>query len=547
MVEDANLQQLAGLSGNGTSIMLERPRVTFAPIGVSWVASVLLQNWKLIAACTLISFLAVVAALPLMDTRYLVHAKVLVELGREMTAPPTVTVKETAPQVIMSKRPEDLGSEIEIMKSPELMEALVRSFGVDYFLAEPPAVTLWQQGKRLARHTVRWARETFYDALVVIGIRRPVTPFERVVLGLRQALEVDDVRKSDVIDVQLSTSSPEAGVAVLKRYLELFQDKHISVYRSPLVASFFSDEVKRAMADLRNTEDQLQNFKEKQQAWSVAEQSTLLLKTQSDLEATHAKTISDIQETLLRNDELRRQEAALPADVAVSHVIVHDPVDDEMRKQLGSAEAQLAQGSVVFGEGSPQIAQLQRQIDKLRGGIAGRHATREDQLTSTINPRLLEVRREIAGSEVQLAALKARSDNETAQLQKVKEQLQNLSGAETTLYDMQREVGRLDRKYALYTSGLEDSRISEAMEVAKISNVRVISAPVADTTPVWPPLLLILAGGVFVGLGGSVAFVLFRDTIQPVARMPRDVEQLTGLPVLANLPEEPALRASARA
>jgi capsular polysaccharide biosynthesis protein len=75
----------------------------------------------------------------------------------------------------------------------------------------------------------------------------------------------------------------------------------------------------------------------------------------------------------------------------------------------------------------------------------------------------------------------------------------------------------------------------------------VISAPVADTTPVWPPLLLILAGGVFVGLGGSVAFVLFRDTIQPVARMPRDVEQLTGLPVLANLPEEPALRASARA
>src|SRR6185369_13517091 len=102
-----------------------------------------------------------------------------------------------------------------------------------------PAVTLWQQAKRLARHTIRFARETVNQGLIMLGVRRPMGPVERVVAALRQALWMEDVRKSDVISVQLRLSSPDMGVAVLQKYLELFQERHISAYRSPRNREFF--------------------------------------------------------------------------------------------------------------------------------------------------------------------------------------------------------------------------------------------------------------------------------------------------------------------
>src|SRR5262249_8768315 len=160
-------------------------------------------------------------------------------------APPTATAKDSVPQILTSRRPEDLGSEIEIMKDPQLLEQVVHAFGADYFLADPPAVTLWQQAKRLARHTIRFARETVNQGLIMLGVRRPMSPAERVVSALRQALSMEDVRKSDVISVQLRASSPDLGIAVLQKYLDLFQESHISAYRSPRNREFFETEAGR--------------------------------------------------------------------------------------------------------------------------------------------------------------------------------------------------------------------------------------------------------------------------------------------------------------
>ena len=79
------------------------------------------------------------------------------------------------------------------------------------------------------------------------------------------------------------------------------------------------------------------------------------------------------------------------------------------------------------------------------------------------------------------------------------------------------------------------------MDLAKISNVRVISPPTADPMPVSPPLMMVLAGGLIIGLGGSLAFIFLRDIFRPVVRTRRDVEVLLGVRVLASLPEHRAL------
>ena len=202
----------------------------------------------------------------------------------------------------------------------------------------------------------------------------------------------------------------------------------------------------------------------------------------------------------------------------------------------------MAQSAVIFGERSPQMIQLGRQLETVKAGIAARQSTRSGQETTGINQQLYDVRREIAGNQTQFAGLEARAANEAAQIEAIEKAVRQLSATETKLHDMQREIGRLDREYQLYTARLEDSRISEAMDLAKISNVRVISPPTADPVPVFPSLMMVLAGGIIVGFGGSLAFVFLREAFRPVVRTRRDVEILLGVPVLASVPEHRALR-----
>ena len=531
---------VGGLSGGNTPY-LERPRATFAPPALDRMLPVVLQYWKIILICTVLGFGAAVAALPLLETSYLITARVLVLVGREMTPPPTAMPKDGMAQIVTSKRPEDLGTEIEIMKNPQLLEELVNSFGVDFFMGEAPAVTLWQQTKRLVKRSIRWAREQVSEVLILLGVRQRVGMVERVVKGLATAISTEDIRKSDVILVQLRMPSPELGVMVLNRYLELFLESHIATFRSPQNREFFAAEVVRLRGELQAAEAKLAAFKDEKRVWVLAEQTGQMLRVRRELADLLANSLRETAEIQSRMVELNRQEASLPSDVRVSRVTAPDPVDDEVRKQRALVQAQIAQTAVLYGERSPQIMGLRRQLDALNARAGGRGPTRADQETTAVNQQLNDVRRDIATHQTQLAGLEARSAAVAQQLAEIETGLTQISAKEAMLNELQREVSRLEREYQVYTGRLEDSRISEAMDLAKISNVRVISPPRADPVPVFPPLVWVLVGGTAIGLLGALGVVFLRDTLYPVVRTRRDVEQILGVPVLGGLPQHRAL------
>jgi uncharacterized protein involved in exopolysaccharide biosynthesis len=274
----------------------------------------------------------------------------------------------------------------------------------------------------------------------------------------------------------------------------------------------------------------------------LTEQNSLLIKTQRELADAHTRTLRESSELRTRLTELRRQEASLPGEVTVSQVASPDPVVDEMRKERAQLEAQVAHTAVVLGERSPQMIQLRRQLDTVNAGLASRHARRPDQQTTGINQLLYEIRREIGSSQAQLTQLETRAVGEAAALEDVERKIRQLSATEATLADMQRDITRLEREYQLYTARLEESRISEAMDLAKIANVRVISPPAADPVPVFPPLLIMLGAGAGIGFCASLGWLFFAGAFRPVVRSRRDIEDGIGIPVLASLPDRRAWR-----
>ena len=92
--------------------------------------------------------------------------------------------------------------------------------------------------------------------------------------------------------------------------------------------------------------------------------------------------------------------------------------------------------------------------------------------------------------------------------------------------------------YQLYEKKQEEARIADQLDQNKITNVSVAEAPVPSQLPVRPNRALNLVLGIFLGAMVSIGSVIAAEFIREDIQSPRELEVLTGLPVLATVPHE---------
>jgi tyrosine-protein kinase Etk/Wzc len=98
---------------------------------------------------------------------------------------------------------------------------------------------------------------------------------------------------------------------------------------------------------------------------------------------------------------------------------------------------------------------------------------------------------------------------------------------------MSRARKEAEDNYLLYAKKTEEARIAESLDQQKISNVAIAETPTEPHLPSKPDVPLNIALGVvlacFLSLGGAFTAEYFSDTVA----QPAELEELTGLPVLA--------------
>ncbi len=141
-----------------------------------------------------------------------------------------------------SKRPEDIASEVEILSNPRLIKRGRGAFRRGLLLAEAPPVTLWQHVKRVPKAAWAHLRDGIREGFVLVGLRPPTTPLERVIVAIGEGLRVEAVRKSDVIEVGLGFPDPQAGIQILEKYIEYGLESHVQAHSTAGVREFFRRE-----------------------------------------------------------------------------------------------------------------------------------------------------------------------------------------------------------------------------------------------------------------------------------------------------------------
>jgi uncharacterized protein involved in exopolysaccharide biosynthesis len=233
---------------------------------------------------TVAGLLVVVTLLyALFGSQYQAHMKVLVGRGR-VDAP--MTAEQNAPVDLarMLITEEELNSEVELLKDEEVLRRVVEGTGL--------ANHDWL-------HFLRPGETT--DAKV-----------ERAVRRLAKKLNVETVKKTNLINVSYGSSDPSRAAKVLQTLANVYRGKHLEVYRPDGEFRFFEQQSGESRQQLDEAQQKLRQFMLSRGVVAASQQRDLALQRLSDADASYRQTQIEFAETRRRIEELRAQLRIFP-------------------------------------------------------------------------------------------------------------------------------------------------------------------------------------------------------------------------------------------
>jgi uncharacterized protein involved in exopolysaccharide biosynthesis len=176
-----------------------------------------------------------------------------------------------------------------------------------------------------------------------------------------------------------------------------------------------------------------------------------------------------------------------------------------------------------------QINNVQKQLSQLRAANAV-------ETTTDVNPLNLELKSQLARSQISGTAIAAQRRAVDGQKQADLAQLNQLEERTADFDSLQKRVMEAQRNLDLALQKRDQAAVDDALDRDRILNIAFAAKPSASSVPVQPRPALYLALGLFVaaflGIGACVVTELGRNTIHS----PAELDAITGLTTLVAVP-----------
>lgn len=504
--------------------------------------NVLFRHKTKIALTFIVAVLAALVVALRTPRTYTSEAKLLVRRGRESMALDPTTMGQFVP--VWKDWNNELNSEFEILKSRELLENVVEQVGMTRLLQEQADSSF--TGRLLG--------------LIGMSQKAPYPSIGRAVCLLSDGLQMEVVRKSDIIRLRYTATNPEMTQQVLPALIQAYLDKHIDVYRSAGAYEFLTQQAALCRSALEKTESELRALKDGIGISSLESKRNInvsranMLRDQKErmdarLAASGAK-VSALRSILERaSRSIGKKSLTLRGvDYAdIESALLSEQINlTSQQTEARSVDSQILQA----GKSSVNLSRLnslEMRREELTVAIATSLA-KAQTLQSLIakaaadkNKELRFVNHEDIQSalwteEATLASQKAEIKVLTTQLSEANSEITKLNAYETRIQWLKRGSAELDRKYRKYSDNLEQARIDRALESEKISNIKIVQAATVPLGRNTSPRPFILSCGVLAGLFGGVLLAFACESLDRTFKKPEDVQRELHLPVLGTIP-----------
>ena len=456
-------------------------------------------------------FVGVVAGVLLsalaLPTKYRAETKLLVKRER---VDPIVTPEQNAPMMFKDTvGEEEINSEVELIQSQDVLQKVVTTCGLD-------------------------ARK------LLSGILHPgETPqqrTDRAILQLRGDLQLEVIKKTNVISIAYEAHKPELAQKVLATLDKAYLDKHLEVHHPPGQVEFFDQEAEQYKKELMSVESQMSKFSGEQNGVAPNIQRDMVLQKLADFNGSLDTTLASIAEGRKRIADLEGQLKSTPTRLT-TQVKKGDnaQVLQNLKATLLTLEMKRTELLTKYQPTYPLVVEVDKQIADTHAALTleetspvKEETTDQNTTYAWVNSELAKAKSDVAGLEARETALHAIVNVYMAQARKLDEQ-GILQG------DLMRTQKADEANYLLYTKKREEARIADALDRTRILNVSVAQNPVIPSLPTRSPWVFglvacLLASAVSLG----VVFAL--DYADQSFRTPTEVMAELRIPVLAAVP-----------
>ncbi|MBL8208036.1 MAG: hypothetical protein JNM09_27635 [Blastocatellia bacterium] len=474
------------------------------------IAAVMFRRWRLMLFifAAIIAIAVAFAILP--PNKYESRMKLLVRNARvdaPVTPERTNGPSDSAPAEITEA---DINSEIQLLLSRDLLQQIVREH--DLMQAE---------------------RSRFNQA------DSAATLEEKAVRRLEKALVVAPIKKSNLIEVSYTASTPERAHAVLQRVAALYQEKHLQVHRPPGTHEFFATQVTQYEDQLRAAEAALSRHQQKLNVVSLEQEKELNLRKMLEARATLLATETALNEATKRIEATARELTKQPPRiVTLNRVLPYQQSVERLSTMLVELQNRRTQLLTRFQPTDRLVQELEQQIKDTSIALDNARQHTAVEQSSDLNPVRQNLIAELEKAKLEQAGLQAKRATLAQQVRQYEALLAKLDNGTNAYSELARQVKTLAENYQLYTRKRDEALLADALDQRKITNVSLAEAPTQSSLPSSPDRLLNLALGVFLAsffsVASAVSAELFRDTVLTA----RELEALTGQPVLATVPHQ---------
>lgn len=487
-----------------------------------------LHRQKLAAGLTFLSAIGLALAVVFFYPRsYQSEAKVFVRKGREtVSLDPTATTGQVTALVDSHER--EINSVVALMKSRYLAEKVVTELG-------PEAVLSGGARQGAERQEEGSSPQTLLKLLPTID---EVSATDRAIRRVQQRLRVNAERDSNVITLRYVDRSPGQAQKVTAALLRAYRSEHLRVNRTEGSKKFFDQQTVLLHKRWREAIEKLRALKDAGGFASIETHRNLLEGRISRTSEELADAETKLAASRARCSLLERLIASLPKNKVSEWEEGHPNVSrDGMRQQLYDLELLERGLSAKFGDSHPKLAMVRSQLEDAQRILETQKMERVHTKTS-VNAERESLHLSLLNEKANAEALEAGVKRLVVEHAQLIDSMRALNQRELEVADMQQKVNLTAAAYRSYAENLEQTRIDEALEANRISNVNTYQSASLETRPVSPRKGLVCAAGLVLATIASILVVVVREHLDTTLRTEEEVESELDLLVLAAVPNQ---------
>ncbi len=436
------------------------------------------------------------------SARYESHFMVLLRRGRYdpvVSSQPPSPMDFTRPDITE----EELNSEVELLRDDDLLRQVV------WMAKLIPADTPNSERPAEVEHAVR---------------------------KLARRLDVEALKKSNLIQVSYKDTSPERSARVLSALSTLYIQRHTNLQRPPGEIQFFDQQTTASEKRLHEAEAELARFTRVRGVASPALERDIALQKLGEADAAYRQTDQDLAETKRRIASLNEQLKSFPSrSVTLKRWADNPEALEKMKTHLLDLQLKRTELLSRYEPSYRLVQEVEQQIAETKASISAEALTPVRDETSDKDPNYEWARMELEKAQVQSDGLRARQTDASAQVASLRSFAQRMQSESLDQQDLMRIAKANEDNYLLYLHKREEARIGDSLDERRILNVAIVEPPVPPALPEHNILLyFVLAFALAIAFAVGVAFTT--EYFDPTIRTPDEAHALLEVPVLAWLP-----------